>query len=84
MDATIDEETLKWTRYFQYVDQLSKERMRTKFEIDVYGNHIGWVSTYRDLGYIENPEKIWAIGIDIPVKDARNKGYGTQTFKLFI
>ena len=52
--------------------------------IELDGRHVGWVSRYFDLGYVDNPEKIPAVGIDLAEPDARNHGVGTEAFRQFI
>lgn len=82
--STIESEERKsWTEYYLQVKDLTNE-FRYKFEIEVDGIHIGWVSSYYDLDYIDNVNKIIAIGIDIPEKKYRGHGYGTLALKMFI
>lgn len=73
-----------WTEYFHYLQTLSPNYTRWKFEIEVDGQHIGWVSAYTDLGYVDNAEEIPAIGIDIPNQAYRCCGNGTKALSLFI
>lgn len=81
-----DEETERksWREYYERIKTLPEERLRWKFEIEADGEHIGWVSAYDDLGYIENPEGIIAIGIDIPERRHRKKGYGEEALRQFM
>ncbi len=78
------EELKSWTEYYQYVKSLQPNDIRYKFEIECDGKHIGWVSSYTDLDYLENKEQILAIGIDIPEVSMQNKGVGTKALELFI
>ncbi|MBQ2202118.1 MAG: GNAT family N-acetyltransferase, partial [Clostridia bacterium] len=48
------------------------------------GRHVGWVCRYFDLGDVDNPEKIPAVGIDVPERDARGCGVGTEALREFI
>lgn len=81
-----DEETERasWSEYYQTVSQKPADRVRYKFEIEADGKHIGWVSAYTDTGFYENPEEIIAIGIDIPEKQYRGSGNGTQALLQFM
>ena len=63
---------------------LPADAVRWKFEIEADGKHIGWISSYTDLGYIDNEEGIRAIGLDIPCVEDRNKGYGAVAFRMFL
>ena len=80
----VEEERKSWTEYYSSVKDLSKDTERWKFEIEVDNKHIGWVSSYTDLDYLENKDNTLAIGIDIPEESNRGKGYGTTALKLFI
>jgi len=52
-----------------------------KLEIDTdFGQHVGWVSSYCIDG---NKEKT-AVGIDVPPRSARGKGYGKSALSLFM
>ena len=82
--STVDEELQGWTEYYQSVKDLPKEIVRWKFEIEYNGQHIGWVSHYFDLEYLDNKERIPAIGIDIPEKSIYNRGVGTEALKQFM
>lgn len=79
-----NKERKEWTDYYNYVKDMSKDFERWKFEIEVDNKHIGWVSSYTDLEYLENKDKVLAIGIDIPSPNNRCKGYGTIALKMFI
>lgn len=83
-DMNEDAQRKIWTGYYQKVRALPEDRLRWKFEIESDGVHIGWVSAYTDLDYIENEEGLPAIGIDIPCTEARGRGLGTQALKAFI
>ena len=79
-----EEELKSWSEYYQSIKDLPKEETRWKLEIVYNNQHIGWVSYYFDLEYLDNPERIPAIGIDIPEKSVYNKGLGTEALKQFI
>ena len=82
--SSYDEELQGWTEYYQSIKDLAKDELRWKFEIEYDGKHVGWVSAYFDLDYLENKENIPAIGIDIPEKSVYNHGVGTEALKQFI
>ena len=77
-------ERLEWAKYFESIKDMPDDVMRWKFEIECDGIHIGWVSSYDDLEYVDNPEKIPAIGINIPCPEHRKNGNGTKALQLFI
>ncbi|MBQ6559833.1 MAG: GNAT family N-acetyltransferase [Erysipelotrichaceae bacterium] len=81
-----DEETERrnWTEYYDSIKDLTKDTVRRKYEIESEGKHIGWISSYTDLEYLENNDKIPAIGIDIPERGYRNHGCGAEAFRLYI
>ncbi|MBR0137338.1 MAG: GNAT family N-acetyltransferase [Erysipelotrichaceae bacterium] len=84
LETDEDQERKSWTEYYESVRDMSEDALRRKFEIEVNGRHIGWVSSYYDLGYVENTDNIPAIGIDIPNEKDRHHGYGTRALQLFI
>lgn len=81
-----DEESERkgWMEYYDSVKELPEDVMRWKFEIESDGMHVGWVSLYTDLEWMENVEKIPAIGIDIPEENYRKNGVGTKALNGFI
>ena len=79
-----EEARREWTEYCQRVQNRPADALRWKFEIEAAGRHVGWVSAYTDLGYVENEEGIPAIGLDIPDPGDRRKGYGTQAIQQFM
>ena len=79
-----EEERRSWTAYYESVKDLPSDAVRRKFEIELNGRHIGWVSCYFDLDYLENPEQIHAVGIDVAEPDARGCGAGTEALRHFI
>ncbi|MBR5948874.1 MAG: GNAT family N-acetyltransferase [Clostridia bacterium] len=83
-DGTEEKQREIWTEYYQKVRYLPEDRRRWKFEIEADGVHIGWVSAYTDLDYLENEEGLPAIGICIPPIEMRSGGLGTQALKAFI
>lgn len=84
VDTDEETERREWREYYERVKTLPEERARWKFEIEADGEHIGWVSAYDDLDYVDNPEMIPAIGIDIPERRHRGKGYGYEALSQFI
>ena len=82
--SSYNEELNSWTEYYQSVKDLTKDEIRWKFEIEVDGHHIGWVSRYFDLEYLDNSNNIPAIGIDIPEMSYREHGIGTEVLRMFI
>jgi len=84
LNSKANDERKTWEEYFRLVKDLKEADRRNKFEIEADGNHIGWVSSYYDLEYVDNPHHVIAIGIDIPESNVRNKGYGTKALLLFI
>lgn len=70
----------RYKNIYDRTKQFTDTDIRYRFEIDVDGEHIGWVSAYI---IDENPDKL-AIGIDIPNKNNRGKSYGKQAMELFI
>ncbi|MDE5546129.1 MAG: GNAT family N-acetyltransferase [Anaeroplasmataceae bacterium] len=78
------EERQAWTEYYRYTQGLKETDPRYRLEIEYDGKHIGWVCAYQDLGYLENKEKLLAIGIDIPAVLDRGHGVGTLALQLFI
>lgn len=83
-DTTEEAERQSWTEYYEKVKDLPPDTPRWKFEIELDGRHVGWVSRYFDLSYLENPERIPAVGIDIAEQTARNRGVGTEALRQFI
>ena len=81
-----DEESERkgWTEYFESVKELPEDVTRWKFEIESNGVHIGWVSFYTDLEWMENKEEIPAIGIAIPEETYRKNRVGTKALKSFM
>lgn len=79
-----ESERKSWREYYDYIQTQPEGYVRWKFEIEADGEHIGWVSAYDDLDYIENPEGIPAIGIDIPERRYRGKGNGREALKLWM
>ena len=78
------EELKFWTEYYDSVKNMPDDAVRKKYEIVLDGLHIGWICSYINLGYIENKESILAIGLDIPEKQHRKKGYGSEAFQMYI
>jgi len=63
-------------------DKLSKgpQEIKTRFEIEVDGTHIGWVSSYSN----ERKPDFLAVGISIPEEDFWAKGIGREALQLWI
>ena len=78
------EERKSWTEYYESVRGEAPDAPRWKYEIEADGKHIGWVSRYFDLDYMDNPEQIPAVGIDIPDPEMRGHGFGTQALQSFL
>lgn len=83
-ETTEEAERKDWTDYYEKVKDLPPDTPRKKFEIELDGRHVGWVSRYFDLGYLDNPEKIPAVGINIAEQNVRGHGVGTEALKQFI
>lgn len=81
-ETTKEIELKEWTSFFNTVSKLKPKDFRNKFEIDVDGNHIGWVSCYKN-SFSEEWGGIF-IGVIIPEHQYRNNGYGTRALQLFI
>ena len=77
-ETTEEAERKDWTDYYEKVKDLPPDAPRRKFEIELDGRHVGWVSRYFDLSYLDNPEQFPAVGIVIAEQDARNHGVGTE------
>lgn len=73
-----------WTARCRSLMAQPADRLRCRFELEADGVHIGWVSAYTDLGELKNPQNIPAIGIDIPEKQHRRRGYGKAALRQFI
>ena len=84
LSANKEEERKEWEIYYQSIKDKPDDVQRWKFEIECDGEHIGWVSAYDDLEYVENEEGIVAIGIDIPSVRHRRNGSGTAALRQFI
>lgn len=83
-EGSAEEERAAWTKYYDAVKDLPEDTLRWKFEIEADGKHIGWICSYTDLGYLENKDKLLAVGLDIPEPDDRRKGHGTEAFRLYL
>lgn len=88
-----DEETerIAWCEYYESVKNLPDDVLRWKFEIELNGRHIGWVSSYPiDENYewidkIKDGRTVYrAIGIDICEPDVWGSGIGTNALSAFI
>lgn len=80
-----------WTEYYYKVKNILEDTLRWKFEIEVNGKHLGWVSSYLiDENYEWTSSDTYskeirrAIGIDICEKEFWSKGIGTNALKAFI
>ena len=83
-ETTEEEERKGWTEYYESVKNLPEDTVRWKYDVDLDGKHIGWVCWYDDLDYVENPEGIRAVGIDLPEESVYNRGAGTEALRQFI
>lgn len=84
-----DETALRSNCAERLVRLREEDGLRTSFEIcvnDARETHIGWCNSYLIDGqcFYSPAGSRRAIGIDIPVNDARQKGYATAAWKLFI
>jgi len=63
-------------------ERLSKgaQEKRTRFEIEVDGTHIGWVSSY----FIENNPDFLAVGIVVPEENFWGKSIGKEALQLWV
>lgn len=84
LSANKEVERKEWEIYYNSIKDRPADVQRWKFEIECDGVHIGWVSAYDDLEYIENPGGIVAIGIDIPELTYRRNGHGTEALRRFM
>ena len=86
------ESTVKyWEEYYNEVKNLQKEAIRWKFEIEVNGKHLGWVSSYlldENYEWISSDTALknakLAIGINICENDFWSKGIGTNALEAFL
>lgn len=83
-ESSPEEERKSWIEYYEQMQNAPSEYVRWKFEIEVDGIHIGWVSAYKNTEWFPNPNEHYAIGIDIADDDYRGKGYGTIALQKFI
>ena len=83
-ETTAEAERKSWREYYEAVRDLPADAVRRKFEIEADGLHVGWVCRYTDLGEVENPEKLPAVGIDIAESAFRGRGVGTEALRAFI
>lgn len=74
--GTVQEERENWTNYYEQMQKRSANTLCCRFEIEVDGVHVGWISTYRDMEWFAAPENGLAIGISIAQDGYRGKGYG--------
>ena len=82
--SSVEDARKSWNEYYDSVSGAGSETVRWKYEIELDGRHIGWVSRYTYLEYLENPDGIPAVGIDIPETDVHGKGVGTEALGQFI
>ena len=83
-ETSPEAERRSWTEYWESVRELPEDAVRWKFEIEWNGKHVGWVCRYSDLEYLDNPQAVPAVGIDIPEPSCRGRGVGTEALRLFI
>jgi len=85
-DLPVPEENARrsWTAFWEEIRNLPPDAFRQKFEIEADGRHVGWVCSYLDLGYLDNPENIRAVGIDIPDVSVWGRGVGTEALRLYL
>ena len=82
--GTEEDERKNWNEYFKSVRGMTDDAVRWKYEIESDGRHIGWVSAYTYLDYLDNPNEIPAVGIDIPETDAHGRGCGTDALRMYL
>lgn len=88
-----DEETQRtsWREYYQKVKECPDSILRSRFELEWNGRHIGWVSSYPIDEKYEWVDEIRggqtvhrAIGIDICEPDLWGSGIGTNALRAFM
>lgn len=84
LDCDEEKERKRWRERYESIQKLAPKALRYRLEIERDGEHIGAVSSYTDLGYLENPEKFPAIGLDIFDPEKRGNGAGTEALRQFI
>ncbi len=80
------EKMYEWVEKYQHIP---KEEKRYTFQIDINDErqkYIGWVSAYKIDDEYNYTDKIGhcAVGIDIPDRSARGKGYSYQALCVFV
>ena len=83
-EGTEEEERAGWTEYYESVKSMPDDVVRWKYELECDGVHIGWICAYTDLDYVDNPEEIWALGLDIPYIGGRKHGNGTKALQMYM
>ena len=90
-DSSEEAERKSWTEYYDSVKALPDDVRRWKFEIEVDGRHIGWVSSYPiDESYewvdeVREGQKLHrAVGICICESAVWGGGIGTDALRAFI
>ena len=92
-DTSEESEREKWAEYYESVKDLPDDARRWKFEIEWYGRHIGWVSSYcidenyewvRAANVKEGQIVYRAVGIGICEPDLWGKGIGTNALRAFM
>lgn len=87
--STKEEIRERYENYYNRINKLSPDRIRTMFEICVNNlekKHIGWVISYQlDESYKYTKSKgFYALGIDVPDLNHRRNGYGKQALLTYI
>lgn len=88
-----DSERRSWTSYYERARAMPDDVLRSRFEIECEGRHIGYVSSYfidencnwilmRDIN--EGRIAHRAIGIDICASEFRGRHAGTNALRAFI
>ncbi len=92
-DSDEETERASWREYYESVKGLPEDVCRWKFEIEVNGRHIGWVSSYMidekwewiAVRSIKEGQTVYrAVGIDICEPDTWGNGIGTNALRAFI
>lgn len=88
-ESTKEEIKERYEDYYNRINTLSLDSIRTRFEIcvnDLDQTHIGWVISYQidELFKYTKSNGFYALGIDIPDLNHRRKGYGKQALLTYI
>ncbi len=88
-----DTQRKRWTKYYESLRKMPEDAVRWKFEIELEGRHIGWVSSYLTdendewvgTKQVKEGQKVHrAIGIDLCESNIWGKHAGTHALRAFI